>query len=206
MNNHTTNKFCIILIFSKYFILFFTFLVPLLALITKSEQVGYGYIVRSVGVDSSGRTLTAYLQLIKSSFETKDRLRVRITDADHERWEVPREFIPQETHLSPRSSLLEKRSSTSLPLSEDTHYVHTDTVSDLTFTLYNTTPFGFTITRHSTGDVLFDTTPENDIPDTFLIFKDQYLQLSSSLPANRSSIYGLGSIPREILSSSIIRH
>ncbi|KAK6790908.1 hypothetical protein RDI58_009989 [Solanum bulbocastanum] len=207
MNNHTTNKFCIILIFSKYFILFFTFLVPLLALITKSEQVGYGYIVRSVGVDSSGKALTAHLQPIKSSsvfgtdiqnltliacFETKDRLRVRITDADHERWEVPQEFIPRETHLSPRSSLLEKRSSTSLPLSEDTNYFHTDTVSDLTFTLYNTTPFGFTIARHSTGDVLFDTTPENDSPDTFLIFKDQYLQLSSSLPANRSSIYGLG--------------
>ncbi|PHT80982.1 Alpha-glucosidase [Capsicum annuum] len=146
--------------------------------------------------------LTASLQLIKGSsvygpdiqnlslttcFETKDRLRVKITDADHERWEVPQEFIPRETHSSPRNSLLGKLSS-----NEDTHYIHTNTISDLSFTLYNTTPFGFTITRRSSGDVLFDTSPKNGSPDTFLIFKDQYLQLSSSLPANRSSIYGLG--------------
>ncbi|PHU17068.1 Alpha-glucosidase [Capsicum chinense] len=177
------------------------------SLTTNSEPTGYGYIVRSVGVDSSGRTLTAHLQLIKrssvfgpdiqnlsltASFETKDRLRVRITDADHKRWEVPQEFIPRETHSPPRSSLLGKRSSTSLPSSEDTHYFHTNTISDLSFTLHNTTPFGFTITRRSSGDVLFDTSPKNDSPDTFLICKDHYLQLSSSLPANRSSIYGLG--------------
>ncbi|PHT54235.1 Alpha-glucosidase [Capsicum baccatum] len=179
----------------------------LFALTTNSEPIGYGYIVRSVGVDSSGRTLTAHLQLIKrssdfgpdiqnlnltASFETKDRLRVRITDADHKRWEVHQEFIPRETHSSPRSSLLGKRSSTSLPSSEDKRYFHTNTISDLSFTLHNTTPFGFTITRCSSGDVLFDTSPKNDSPDTFLICKDQYLQLSSSLPANRSSIYGLG--------------
>ncbi|PHU17064.1 Alpha-glucosidase [Capsicum chinense] len=206
MNTDKSIKSCTIIVLSN-FLLYFTLLVQLLALKTNSEPIGYGYIVRSKGVDSSGRILTASLQLIKGSsvygpdiqnlsltvgFETKDRLRVRITDADHERWEVPQEFIPRETHSSPRSSLLEKRSSTSLPSSEDTHYFHTSTISDLSFTLYNTTPFGFTITRRSSGDVLFDTSPKNDFPDTFLIFKDQYLQLSSSLPANRSSIYGLG--------------
>ncbi|XP_060185307.1 alpha-glucosidase-like [Lycium barbarum] len=187
-------------------LLFFTFLAPLLALTKADEPVGYGYNVQSVSVDSSGRTLTASLQLIRSSsvfgpdiqnltltacFEKKDRLRVRITDADHERWEVPQEFIARETHSPPHSSLWEKHSFSSLPLLEDTHYFHTNTMSDLSFTLYNTTPFGFTIKRRSSGDVLFDTSPKKDSPDTFLIFKDQYLQLSSSLPANRSSIYGL---------------
>ncbi|PHT80981.1 Alpha-glucosidase [Capsicum annuum] len=181
------------------------------ALTTNSEPTGYGYIVRSVGVDSSGRILTAHLQLIKSSSVfgpdiqnlslNARSLSVRITDADHKRWEVPQEFFPCETHSSPRSSLLGKRSSTSLPSSEDTQYFQTNTISDLSVTLPNTTPFvtlpnttpfGFTIMRRSSGDVLFDTSPKNDSPDTLLIFKDQYLQLSSSLPANRSSIYGLG--------------
>lgn len=171
------------------------------------EQVGYGYNIGSVATDTSGRTLTAQLHLIKpssvfgpdihnliltASFETKDRLRVRITDADHERWEVPHEFIPRETHFRSDSFLLEKHSSASLPLSQGTHHLHTSTSSDLTFTLKNTSPFGFTISRTSSGDVLFDTTPEHDSPDTLLIFKDQYLQLSSALPANRSFIYGLG--------------
>lgn len=204
MNRHSdkTKQPQIQFVLYNCLLLFFTLLV-----FTKAEQVGYGYAVRSVGVDSSGKTLTAHLQLIKNSsvfgpdiqnliltvcFETKDRLRVRITDADHERWEVPQEFIPRETHSSPRSSLLEKHSYSSLPLSENTHYFHTDTISDLIFTLYNTTPFGFTIKRRSSGDILFDTSPKSDSPDTFLIFKDQYLQLSSSLPADRSSIYGLG--------------
>ncbi|KAL7603336.1 hypothetical protein Lser_V15G19731 [Lactuca serriola] len=66
-----------------------------------------------------------------------------------------------------------------------------DPASDLILTLHNstidtTTQFEFTITRRSTGDILFDTS------DTILIFKDQYLELTSSLPANRSSIYGIG--------------
>ncbi|KAK4371342.1 hypothetical protein RND71_010817 [Anisodus tanguticus] len=170
------------------------------ALTKADEPVGYGYIVQSAGVDSSGTTLTARLQLIQSSsvygpdiqnliltvsFETKDRLRLRITDADHERWEVPKEFIPRKTQEK-------QHSLSSLPLSEDTPYNLTNANSDLSFTLYNTTPFGFTIKRRSSGDVLFDTSPKNDTPDTFLVFKDQYLQFSSSLPANTSSIYGLG--------------
>lgn len=57
--------------------------------------------------------------------------------------------------------------------------------SDLLFTLHATTPFTFTITRRSSGDILFDTFP-------IIVFKDRYLEISSSLSPGRSSLYGLG--------------
>lgn len=56
--------------------------------------------------------------------------------------------------------------------------------SDLVFTLVEA-PFGFRISRSSTGEVLFDTT------DSPLIFKQQYLRLQTRLP-NEPNIYGLG--------------
>ncbi|KAJ0733185.1 putative alpha-glucosidase [Helianthus annuus] len=162
------------------------------------EPIGYGYSIRSVALDSLGKSLAADLQLNKrsslfgpdidelrlvASFETADRLRIRIKDSKHQRWEIPNHILPRQSqpNISPSDS--RQKIPAKLILS--------DPNSDLTLTLHNTTTntltqFGFTVTRRSTGDILFDTS------HSILIFKDQYLELSSSLPANRSSIYGLG--------------
>ncbi|CAD6260998.1 unnamed protein product [Miscanthus lutarioriparius] len=56
--------------------------------------------------------------------------------------------------------------------------------SDLTFTLH-ASPFRFTVSRRSSGDVLFDTSAA-------LVFKNRYLELTTALPADRASLYGLG--------------
>nr|GMC47492.1 alpha-glucosidase-like [Ipomoea batatas] len=158
----------------------------------QGQQIGSGYKVISSAVDASGKSLTAQLQVIQNSsvfgpdivnlslvasIETAGRLRVKITDADNERWEIPEDIIPRTTNNSSNSS-------SSLSIS--------DPNSDLVFTLYNTAPFGFSIQRKSSNDTLFDSSPVVGSNDTYLIFKDQYIQLSSSLPGNSSSLYGLG--------------
>ncbi|CAH9122102.1 unnamed protein product [Cuscuta epithymum] len=166
-------------------------------------QIGSGYQVISSVVDGSGRSLTARLQVIQNSsvlgpdivnlslvasFENGGRLRVKITDADKQRWEIPEEFIPRKA----------ANSSSALPLSEGENTTDglsiTHPTSDLVFSLFNTTPFGFSVHRKSSKDILFDASPTTNGSnnETLLIFKDQYLQLSSSLPSNRSSLYGIG--------------
>ncbi|XP_038993283.1 alpha-glucosidase-like [Hibiscus syriacus] len=168
-----------------------------------NEAVGYGYKLKSVSVDPNNKWLTAGLALIRNcsvygpdiqnlnlfvSSETSNRLRIRVTDSAHQRWEIPKEIIPRQSqdhfHLS---------SSVNHPTrkQKETHSV-SDPTSDLIFTLRNTTPFGFWLTRRSSGDTLFDASPDPSDPSTFLVFKEQYIQLSSALPANRSSLYGLG--------------
>ncbi|KAL8549487.1 hypothetical protein ACS0TY_008358 [Phlomoides rotata] len=114
-----------------------------------------------------------------NSFETKDRLRVTITDATNPRWEIPNDIPPRPARPETPPPPLHRRSLLSYP------------GSDLTFTLRNTTPFGFTVSRNSSGDTLFDSVP------TDLIFQDQYLQLSSSLPLNASNLYGIGEYTKE---------
>ncbi|KAI9817108.1 MAG: hypothetical protein M1827_001220 [Pycnora praestabilis] len=58
-------------------------------------------------------------------------------------------------------------------------------MSDLTLTWSNNHTFGFTITRNSTGDVLFDT------QGTKLVFENQFIEFGSPLPKNYN-LYGLG--------------
>ncbi|WOL03392.1 putative alpha-glucosidase [Canna indica] len=152
--------------------------------------VGHGYNLRSVGIDRPGKSLTARLQLVRetstygpdvqnlvlsASYETKDRLRVRITDSDRQRWEIPQHVISRRSETAARGLLS----------SCSTQHVFSNQDSDLDFILHRESPFRFSVVRRSTGDVLFASQPR-------VVFKDQYLEISSSLPATRSSLYGLG--------------
>ncbi|KAL0292554.1 UNVERIFIED_CONTAM: Alpha-glucosidase [Sesamum calycinum] len=188
-------------------ILFICFSLPLFLAQTSTHDhdvlpIPHGYTLQSVSKNSNPNptSLTATLHITTSSsilgpdihnlnliasYVTDDCLRVRITDSDdNRRWEVPHDIIPRPTPL--HHNLLVSNEN-----DIDHHFLSTPN-SDLVFTLHNTTPFGFTISRSSNGDILFDTSPLTGVPDTFLLFKDQYIQISSSLPPSRSNLYGLG--------------
>ncbi|KAK9226977.1 hypothetical protein WN943_012025 [Citrus x changshan-huyou] len=152
----------------------------------QDQTAGFVYVIRSSNNDSS--SLTADLALIKSSsvfspdiqnlslfasYETKDRLRVRITDSKNKRWEIPEDIIARQSN------------------STRNHQFLSDPKSDLVFNLHNATPFGFSVTRRSSGEVLSDTSPNASSADIVLVFKDQYIQLSSELPSQGSDLYGL---------------
>lgn len=125
--------------------------------------------------------LQTYNLCLKScSFVSSDCLRIRITDSDSQRWEVPTDitFTPPLDHIVSND--------------DDDHSFLSSPSSDIVFTLHQTSPFGFSITRASDNSSLFDTSPVAGSPDTYLVFKDQYIQISSSLPLGTSNLYGLG--------------
>ncbi|XP_010671592.2 alpha-glucosidase [Beta vulgaris subsp. vulgaris] len=169
----------------------------------EDDDIGYGYRVKWAEFDENGKSLNARLKVVKStpvygpdikflsltaSFESDEILRVRITDANDQRWELPEQVIsqslPKKSMTSPSSPLSYSPYPRNLRLSSSS--------SDLTFNLQRSNPFGFSISRISTGEVIFDATPNPPNPNTFIIFKDQYIQLSSSLPAQHAHLYGLG--------------
>ncbi|POO03256.1 Glycoside hydrolase [Trema orientale] len=171
--------------------------------------VGYGYKIQSITSHNSGKSLTADLRLIKksstygpdiqyltltASYDTSDRLRIRITDAKNQRWEVPQDIVPRQTHAQTQYRFLPENH-----LVSPENQFPAKPISDLVMTFHNTTPFGFAVSRKSSGETLFDTSPDRSNPETFLVFKDQYLQISSSLPKGRSHLYGLGEHTRKSL-------
>ena len=68
---------------------------------------------------------------------------------------------------------------------------------------YTVEPFGFKITRKSNGEILFNSAPDvveseegtKSLSFRSLVFKDQYLEVSSRLP-QKSYLYGLGEATR----------
>jgi alpha-D-xyloside xylohydrolase len=119
-------------------------------------------------------------------YQSGERLQVHITDAESERYEVPQVLLPREgVDASPsvrKLGLFEKRGvvGSSHPL--EFRYI--------------AEPFGFAVVRRANGEVLFNTSAPSD-GEGFnnMVFKDQYLEISSQLPY-KSALYGLGESTR----------
>ncbi|GMY18350.1 alpha-xylosidase 1-like [Fagus crenata] len=123
----------------------------------------------------------AHLQLFVKH-ETPDRLRVYITDADKPRWEVPYNLLPREKPPALKQTIGRSRK-TPITVSEYSG-------SELIFS-YTTDPFGFAVRRKSNGQTLFNSSSDKSDPFGNLVFKDQYLEISTKLPKD-ASLYGLG--------------
>ncbi|KAL3421192.1 glycosyl hydrolase family 31 [Phlyctema vagabunda] len=135
-----------------------------------------GYIASGVTQTSTG--LTADLKLggaacniygndvtdlkVTVNYDSESRLHVKIEDAGKVAYQVPTSVF-------------------AIPSSDES--VSADDAA-LEFS-YETSPFSFTVTRKSNGEVLFDTWSST------LIFEDQYLRVRTSLPDD-PNLYGFG--------------
>ncbi|KAF8318802.1 hypothetical protein DL93DRAFT_2124857 [Clavulina sp. PMI_390] len=136
---------------------------------------------KATNVKTSGNTLSATLTLagtacnvygpdlqslkLQVTYETTDRIHVKIGDTAGTRYEVPESVLPRPSASKPAIS----------PSSAAIQFK------------YTTSPFTFSIVRPKTGEVLFGTSAQYP-----LIFEQQYLRLKTgALPAD-ANIYGLG--------------
>ncbi|KAI1294262.1 hypothetical protein EDD11_008198 [Mortierella claussenii] len=101
-------------------------------------------------------------------FETESRIRIQIKDASASRYEVPKEALPP-TDSTVRRTSQDKR---------------------LYSFKYTQSPFTFSVTRTSDGEVLFDSAVAG--LDS-LVFEDEYLEISTVV-AEDANIYGLGEV------------
>ena len=149
------------------------------------QQIVGGYAVTSAQATSSPPGWTLALALydgngyfgtdtpqltVNVAFETAQRLRVKISDPDTARWEIPQSILP----ITPPDV----------------------NVGELMYSFsYTSEPFGFAVTRVDDGEVIFNTTApltDQGIPMfNGLVFSDQYIEISSVLPSE-PVFYGLG--------------
>jgi hypothetical protein len=107
--------------------------------------------------------------LFSVSYDSNTRLRVRITDANSVRWEPP-DVVRADSCGSSRCGAA-------------------DRLLDVSFT---EDPFGFAVTRRGDGSTLFNSSaPDVAQPFSSLVYSEQFLSISSSLPAF-ATVHGLG--------------
>eukprot|EP01133_Synstelium_polycarpum_P007838 gene7838-9198_t len=100
-------------------------------------------------------------------FQAQDILRVKIYDPKIERWEVP--LVNQ---MKP-------------PTSKPTYLDYNIRFNEVGF-------FGFSVTRVSTGQVLFNTTAPLDCSTNGLIYSNHYLEMTTTFAKPNPNLYGLG--------------
>ncbi|XVF03407.1 hypothetical protein REPUB_Repub04eG0258700 [Reevesia pubescens] len=115
-------------------------------------------------------------------YETQDRLRVHITDAEKQRWEVPYSLLPRDQPPVSKQTIGRSRKNL-IAVSELSG-------SELIFS-YKADPFSFEVKRKSNGDILFNSNSAGSDSFGEMVFKDQYLEISTQLPED-ASLYGLG--------------
>lgn len=131
--------------------------------------------------------------------EKGSRVHVYISDYDNSRWEVPQSIIPRPKATDTIRNSLMGTTATAADHKEIKH-------EKLLAVTYTTHPFGFAITRISNGEVLFNSTPaaapaddssSSSSSSSFnpMVFKDQYLEISTQLPGT-ASLFGLGESTR----------
>ncbi|KAB5577580.1 family 31 glycosyl hydrolase [Coniochaeta sp. 2T2.1] len=99
--------------------------------------------------------------VLQVTYETDNRLHVKIQDAANQVYQIPSSVLPRPDTSAGDASR-----------------------SALKFA-YKADPFSFTVSRASSGEVLFDTSAAS------LVFESQYLRLRTKLPQN-PNLYGLG--------------
>ncbi|KAF3431860.1 hypothetical protein FNV43_RR26596 [Rhamnella rubrinervis] len=161
-----------------------------------TAKIGQGYRLISIEETPDGG-LVGHLQVKKSNkiygpdiphlqlfvkHETQDRLRIHIADAERQRWEVPYNLLPREQPPASKQTIGRSRKN---PITVSEY-----SGSAFTFS-YTVDPFGFAVRRKSDGQVLFNSSSEQSDPFGEMVFKDQYLEISTRLPKD-ASLYGLG--------------
>ncbi|GMH01885.1 hypothetical protein Nepgr_003724 [Nepenthes gracilis] len=177
------------------FILFLASICSVKPLSPIPAKIGKGYRLISIEEDADGG-FVGFLQVKQKTnvygpdipnlrlvvkHETEDRLRVYITDADKPRWEVPYNLIPREEPPPSKQNV----GFSKIPLS-----VSKISGNEFIFS-FTSDPFSFAVTRKSNGQTLFNTSSDDSDAFSNLVFKDQYLEISTKLPTD-ASLYGLG--------------
>ncbi|KAG7401329.1 hypothetical protein PHYBOEH_001745 [Phytophthora boehmeriae] len=146
---------------------------PGYSVVSTSETAGL--LTINLAVNSANSTVTTYgdnlsALVVTVSKSENDSVRVKITDKEPKRWEVPKSLF------------------TAGRLGEEDTW--TNSVAPLYTFSYTQNPFTFKVTRTSDNYTLFDSSGVS------LVIKDQYLQVATTV-SDDLSVYGIGESTRD---------